>query len=578
MKLSEALRLSQSPAALDAGTLDVYLACGFTPLHLPTFLAAHLRRAIPDRGVAVGTGLFGDLHGNIQRLGESGADAGVVIVEWSDLDPRLGLRRLGGWGHRVEEDLVESAVASLGRLSEAVLQAGEHLPVAVILPTLPLPPAFSGRPRRAQSSVLKLRHAITEAALAFAGVRSLKLLDSEHLDTNSDPSNRLDVRMELSTGFPYTLAHASSLSAQIAALLHPRAVKKGLVTDLDDTLWAGLVGEVGASEVHWDLEHGAQVHGLYQQLLASLAGSGTLVAVASKNDPEVVRRSFERDDLLIQADQVFPFEVHWEPKSRSVSRILDAWNIGPEAIVFVDDSERELAEVNSAHPDVDCLRFDSSDPAACYRLLEHLRDLFAKDEVSEEDRIRTQSLRRERSVLRERETASSEEEFLSALQSSIRIEKVTPSSDPRALELINKTNQFNLNGRRLTEGEWTVQLEQPGRLAGTVSYRDRYGPLGKIAVFGGARGEGALELEHWVMSCRAFSRRVEHACLARLFEMHGVDRIVFDFQETERNGPLRDFLCSLLGEPPVPGCELTRAQFQDACPPLYHDIETDADE
>src|SRR5207245_172422 len=49
--------------------------------------------------------------------------------------------------------------------------------------------------------------------------------------------------------------------------------------------------------------------------------------------------------------------------------------------------------------------------------------------------------------------------------------------DPRALELLNKTNQFNLNGRRFNEGDWQAYLVDPERFVAVVSYKDKFGPL-----------------------------------------------------------------------------------------------------
>ena len=88
----------------------------------------------------------------------------------------------------------------------------------------------------------------------------------------------------------------------------------------------------------------------------------------------------------------------------------------------------------------------------------------------------------------------------------------------RAFELINKTNQFNLNGRRWKEPEWRRFLGEPGAFLVTASYEDKFGPLGEIAAMLGTAGAGKLSVDAWVMSCRAFSRRIEHQCLKYLFE------------------------------------------------------------
>src|SRR5438067_893888 len=97
MKLIDALDVIKRPVSGTAPAFDAFLACGFTPLHLQTFLAAELRLLQGDCRVATQTGLFGDLVGNITKAQRSGVNALLVAIEWADLDPRLGTRSLGGW-------------------------------------------------------------------------------------------------------------------------------------------------------------------------------------------------------------------------------------------------------------------------------------------------------------------------------------------------------------------------------------------------------------------------------------------------------------------------------------------------
>src|SRR5438105_12633516 len=97
MTLIEALERLKLPVAEKARPLRVFLACGFTPLHLQTFLAAHLRNLYPACRVELNSGLFGDLIGNLERLRPEEHDALAVVIEWTDLDSRLGMRTFGGW-------------------------------------------------------------------------------------------------------------------------------------------------------------------------------------------------------------------------------------------------------------------------------------------------------------------------------------------------------------------------------------------------------------------------------------------------------------------------------------------------
>jgi hypothetical protein len=115
-------------------------------------------------------------------------------------------------------------------------------------------------------------------------------------------------------------------------------------------------------------------------------------------------------------------------------------------------------------------------------------------------------------------------------------------------------------------------LAAPEAFAVAISYQDKFGPLGKIGVLRGRQTGDTLQIETWVMSCRAFSRRIEYQCLAQLFRTFGVREIAFDFRPTAKNGPIQDFLSGLLNEPPAPGARLTQKAFETACPPLYHSV------
>jgi FkbH-like protein len=352
-------------------------------------------------------------------------------------------------------------------------------------------------------------------------------------------------------------------------MIFPRLPKKGLITDLDDTLWHGLVGEVGVDAISWSLDRQTHVHALYQQQLCAIAKAGAFLGVASKNDPAVVRQAFERTDLLLDTAQLFPVEVSWAPKSAAVQRILQSWNVGPDSVVFVDDSPIELAEVQAAYPEIECLLFPKNDPKACMEFLDYVQDIFGKDVVSEEDTLRISSIRTQ---------PAPSSDFLATADAHITVSWKKDPSDARPLELINKTNQFNLNGRRYTESEWAKYLREPNSHLLVASYEDKYGRLGKIAVMGARLGGGKLSIETWVMSCRAFSRRIEHQCLRQLFDKFGVDEITFEFEATPRNMPLQEFFTSLMGTAPAGPFNLSRAHFEQQCAQLFHVVRNTADE
>lgn len=538
LRLNEALEILKGG---DSGKREagILLACGFEPLHLRTFLRAYHRLRHPLQSLDFTAGLFGDLQATLSSAAKADVTGAIVVLEWSDLDPRLGLRTTGGWSLSLEQDILACCSRRWTAIADAIRTAASAMPVAAVLPTLA--PSLLGHTPGTQISPAEVALEIQFAAMLadLTAIPNVRVLHPGHLAKTSPAANRRNPSLEWMAGFPYSLEHASALAAQIIDLVFPPPPLKGLITDLDDTLWSGIAGETGAAGLGWTLETNAQPHGLYQQQLRQFSEMGVLIGVVSKNEPATVEEAFARRDLLIPASAFYPVKCGWGTKSKAVGEVLDAWNIGPESVAFVDDSEMELGEVREAFPSITTLAFPSRSPGRILELLEQLRDLFGKPELHSEDRLRQTSVR---NAAEFRGHAGSPD-WLRSLEGKITFDTRRASLGRRPLELINKTNQFNLNGIRIAEGEWMRFAGSPDTFVVAVSYEDRFGPLGVIGVICGKRTGRSLEVSSWVLSCRAFSRCIENHMLAYLFSRAAVIDLVFE--PTARNRPLQDFLIQL---------------------------------
>lgn len=563
MKLLEALNIIKRVKQRDGETFRCFLATGFNPLHFGTFLEAELGLLFTDRKIGIQQGLYGDLVGNAGRLANSDADCGIVLLEWADLDARLGVRSSGAWSPSIHADIAETVRTRASQIQGSIEQACQKMPVIVSFPTLPLAPISFVPGWQASSLEIELNAIMHSVRSQISRHNQVRILSSQRLDMVSPLRERLDLDSEILAGLPYGLEHASALANFLANLARKPTPKKGLITDLDDTLWRGILGEVGIDGISWDLDHHSQMHAFYQRLLGSLAAEGVLLGVASKNELSFVESALGRKDLALSPSVIFPLEVSWGPKSEAVARILKTWNIGADSVVFIDDSAIELGEVKASHPDVECIQFPTKNNGGIYDLALRLRDLFGKGAILEEDTIRAQSIRRAHADADAYEaTKMAPASFLEQVQPEISFNFGKAPVDPRALELVNKTNQFNLNGKRYTEASWQNCVRDPASFLMVASYEDKYGPLGKIAVVAGRQNGRKLSIDAWVMSCRAFSRRIEYMCLDELFAKFDADEIELDYVRTDRNSPLREFLGGLLGEAPQPGCTISRQLFE----------------
>jgi FkbH-like protein len=432
-----------------------------------------------------------------------------------------------------------------------------------------LPALFPGAPPRANDAKLHLYQSAYAWAAKLAEHPSVRVVEPEQIDLASPFADRYSARADLASGFPYQLNHASRLSELLAAVLVPPAPLKGLITDLDDTLWRGILGEQGLEGVSWDLDHQSYGHAIYQATLMALAEQGILVAVASKNDPDLVAQAFRELDLIVDREQLFPIEAHWQRKSESVQRILRVWNVGADSVMFIDDSPAELAEVQVAFPNIQTRQFPTGDEASIVRLAEELRRRFGKHQATAEDDLRTASLKANEHF--EAAASLNPDDFLAAAEAQLTFTVDQP--DVRSYELINKTNQFNLNGIRIDESTWRSWASDPGRFLIAVDYVDKFGPLGKIAVVAGkCPSDGPPTIDTWVMSCRSFSRRIEFQTLQFLLAHLETTELLLHYKATERNGPMREFLTSLLDAPPQDTTVVRQADFERRRPNVFGEV------
>ena len=127
--------------------------------------------------------------------------------------------------------------------------------------------------------------------------------------------------------------------------------------------------------------------------------------------------------------------------------------------------------------------------------------------------------------------------FLKSLGMQLRIREPSIHQRTRAHQLINKTNQFNLNGVRIDEVDMADMLAAGGRLF-VADLTDRSGSHGEIIAF---LVDVSGIVRSFVMSCRVFQRRVEYSFLCWLARNWSGPQLVFDYRTSERNAPARMF-------------------------------------
>jgi FkbH-like protein len=118
---------------------------------------------------------------------------------------------------------------------------------------------------------------------------------------------------------------------------------------------------------------------------------------------------------------------------------------------------------------------------------------------------------------------------------------------PRAVQLLNKTNQFNLTLRRLSEENFWDWAQQPGNASYTFHVSDRFGDFGLTGLASLSISGTEARIVDFVMSCRVMGKRVEEALLGYILAQAragGADRIIAPLVDGPRNGPAKTFFAS----------------------------------
>jgi FkbH-like protein len=319
---------------------------------------------------------------------------------------------------------------------------------------------------------------------------------------------------------------------------------KCLVLDLDNTLWGGVIGDDGLAGIVLGQGNAlGEAYLAFQRYAQALSRRGVILAVCSKNDPANAMLPFEsHPEMVLNKEDIAVFVANWQDKASNLRAISQSLNIGLDSLVFVDDNPVERLLVRRELPMVGVPELPE-DPAYYVDCLSRA-GYFEALAMTEEDRERTSQYRANLQREELRSAATDMDSFLRDLKMELGWQAFSPHELSRVVQLINKTNQFNLTTRRYLESQVVEMLSDPRWLTLQFRLTDVYGNNGIIAiVIGELACGGDLRVDTWLMSCRVLGRKVECATLGVLVEQareKGAVRLVGEHRPTAKNGMVRD--------------------------------------
>jgi len=460
--------------------------------------------------------VLGELENIEQELFETNskflqADPDIIIILWrlEDLYPNLV------WG--IDAMSLEERFDACNLLIDRVKKITSQYQGAatLLLSTLSIPDHFIGsiQDQHRGYGIAEIVSRVNLLLYELASQKKVKILDYLQWKM-SVGSEAQDKKMELFARQPIAAKYALSFSRYLARVIQPLVIPqaKVLAVDLDNTIWGGVLGEDGIDNLIIGNDYPGNVYWQIQQLTLGLKERGILIVLLSKNNFEDVKKAFSfLNDMPLKLSDFSKIKANWKDKYQNLLEVSKELSLGLDSFVFLDDQLFEQEQMEQFLPEVNVLK-SSGDPLSLFNSLStaYMFDSFS---IEQEDLLRNNDYKQQlnRDELQNR---LSKEDFLSSLQLKAVIRQVTDTTLNRVVQMLAKTNQFNLTTRRHSHVDIKNMLDNSNNILLTISLRDRFGDQGIVGLclaLETGESKERLLVDSFLISCRALGRGAEDA-------------------------------------------------------------------
>lgn len=331
-----------------------------------------------------------------------------------------------------------------------------------------------------------------------------------------------------------------SISNIIKSLLGKN--KKSIVLDLDNTLWGGVIGDDGVENIKLGIEtpQGMAFQD-FQRYLKKLKKLGIMLNIDSKNELEIAMKGFDHPSSVLKKDDFIEIMANWDDKHLNLQKIIQKLNIMPDSFVFVDDNPTERGVIRSFLPEVEVLELTS--PEEYLNLLDKSA-FFESTILSEDDKKRVEMYKQNQARQELQASFTDYSDYLKSLEMTSNMQPFKDENIARVTQLINKTNQFNLTTKRLTQTEVEEMATAEEYITICGDLNDKFGNNGIVTILIGKKEKECLHILLWIMSCRVFKRDLEYALFDTLIgecNKHGITKIYGHYIPTKKNKLVSQF-------------------------------------
>lgn len=320
--------------------------------------------------------------------------------------------------------------------------------------------------------------------------------------------------------------------------------KKCLIVDFDNTIWNGVLGEDGIEGIGFNGSYPNNIYGEVQKIIKQLKDNGIIICAATKNNPEDIDELFDkRKDLYLTKDDFTIIKSGWDNKVNSIMEIVKQLNIGMDSVVFIDDNNFEIELVKKSLDSIVAILLPEEKYKIPSTLVESFKDCFSIYELSNEDMEKNKMYKNMQEAEKLKLSITDYDTYLKELYMKLEINYMNDLNIDRIVQLINKSNQFNLTAKRYTKEELLNNTTDKDFVY-CVRISDRFGDLGICGVCIIKNDNNCYYIDEYLLSCRVLGRTIENEFLKVILNdlySKNINTINSEYIKTNKNSQVADF-------------------------------------
>jgi FkbH-like protein len=388
-----------------------------------------------------------------------------------------------------------------------------------------------------------LIHYIQNLSYEFKNNKNFYCLDIRNIFFRNN--EKYDYRMQYLTTSRYSNSNLKSINIIINQFLERiyKPSKKVIILDCDNTLWGGVVGELGCHNIILGEENEGKAYVDFQKSLKRLKNEGVILCVASKNNYQDVIEVFKKNkNMVLSKEDITLFKVNWKNKSDNIFEISKELNLGIESFTFFDDNPIERDQVQKNLKTIEVINPDGDVSNWATQILDSTN--LCKINFSEEDKNKTKHYHNILKFKDEQSRNSNEKNFLMNIGLKAKLINFSSENKIRALQLIQKTNQFNLNTKRYDEKELQYFSEERKNKIYLFSLKDKYGDHGIVGLTMLRQKKEKMFIENFLISCRVLGRYLDSWMMKKIFtyaKKSKCQTVIGKYTKSNKNDLVKDF-------------------------------------